>query len=132
MMANKKVAEVAATATVVKSPIYMTSNATLRKAILNCKTSNILACLALTMVLAAVGLAEWHPIIALALLVPAIAMATVLRAFTSCLTSAVKSRADNAPSRTAGTWATASPAPSTARRSSRWTGRTLGGDDISW
>lgn len=133
MRANKKAAAAATTATgIMKSLTSSTSNAIVRKTEINCKISEISACVALALVLIATGLMEWHPLIALMLLVPAIAMATVLRAFTSCLTSAVKSRADNAPSRTAGTWATASPAPSTARRSSRWTGRTLGGDDISW
>lgn len=122
--ANKKAAAAATTATeIMKSLTSSTSNATVKKAAADCNKSDILACVALMMALIATALMEWHPIIALMILMPAAGMAIASSRFTQCSISAVKSQPENAPSRTAGMWATVSPAPSTARLTSRSTGR---------
>lgn len=131
--ANKKAAAAATTATeIMKSLTSSTSNATVKKAAADCNKSDILACVALMMALIATGLMGWHPIIALMILMPAADIAIASSRFTQCSISAVKSQPENVPSRTAGMWATVSPAHWTARRSSRSTDQTLGGDDISW
>lgn len=125
----KKAAAVAATATLEKLQTSIeTSFATVRKAATNCKISDISASVALMLALTAIGFMEWHPVLALMLLIPAVGMAIALRASTQCSTFAVKSRADSAHNLTDTSPVTGSPAPSMARRSSRWTGRTFGGD----